>query len=202
MTDKIDLTQFTYEDLAHALYVKGESQGFSKVTDKTKWRELVMAEKLGHHAFPKISAGRDTPNYGADADNLKSGTKAEYKSQALEKKQLRNLLRLTKSKRTNTAYTALVVSGVYNGAYTYSAIDSYQDKEHYFGIFYQELCVLILRIHNTEVDRQLREELDRRAASEKSGSTNLNSVRISLNDTALYEVAYRNDQWFEKQKVA
>ena len=48
--------QLTYEELAAALYVKGEIDGFHKVTDKTKWREPVMAEKLGHKAHTKISA--------------------------------------------------------------------------------------------------------------------------------------------------
>ena len=53
-----EITQsFSYEQLANALYLKGEQDGFVKVTDKTKWREPVMADKLGHKAHSKISAG-------------------------------------------------------------------------------------------------------------------------------------------------
>ena len=45
--DKL-IDQLTIQQLAHALYLKGEKEGYDKVTDKTKWRELVIAENLGH----------------------------------------------------------------------------------------------------------------------------------------------------------
>ena len=197
MDNQIDLAQFSYEQLAHALYVKGKQAGFHKITDKTKWRELVMAEKLGHQCFPKISAGRLSERRGADADT-QTGHKAEYKSSAIEDHQLRNLLRQARGNSGST-YAPLTIGGVYNGAYTYEAIDSYNHHQHYFGLFYQELCVLIIRVHNHEVDRQLRQELDRRAKLARPGTTNLNTVRICLDRTDLYEVAYRNDQWFAEQ---
>jgi hypothetical protein len=194
----MDLTQFSYEELANALYRKGKAAGFHKITDKTKWREPVMAEKLGHVAFTKISAGKDSDKYGADADNPASGKKAEYKSKALEDAELRNLLKLPKGKKGKT-FAPLVTGGVYNGAYTHQAVDRYADHEHYFGLFYEELCVLIIRVKNVEVERQLREEIDRRAKVSAKGSTNLNTVSINLDHTDLYEVAYRNDQWFKSK---
>lgn len=197
MDNQLDLTQFSYEQLAHALYAKGKAAGFHKITDKTKWRELVMAEKLGHACFPKISAGKHSDRYGADADT-QTGLKAEYKSSAIEDRQLRNLLKQPRGQR-GTTYAPLTVGGVYNGAYTYKAVDSYRQHQHYFGIFYEELCVLIIRVHGQEVDRQLREELDRRSKLVRPGSTNLNTVSINLDRTDLYEVAYRNEQWFNTQ---
>lgn len=197
--NKLDLTQFSYEELANALYRKGKAAGFHKITDKTKWREPVMADKLGHVAFTKISAGKNSDKYGADADNPESGKKAEYKSKALEDPELRNLLKLPKGRKGKT-FTALTVSGVYNGAYNHEAVDRYRDHEHYFGVFYEELCVLVIRVKNVEVDRQLREEIDRRAKSSKKGSTNLNTVSINLDHTSLYDVSYKNDEWF-KQKT-
>lgn len=198
---QIDFTQFTYEELAHALYAKGKQAGFYKVTDKTKWRELVIADKLGHRALPKISSGKGTEGYGSDAVDQTSGTnkKAEYKSKALEDPELRNLLQLPRGNKGKT-FSPLTVGGVYNGAYTYEAVDAYVDIDHYFGIFYEELCVLIIKPHTAEVIRQLRAELDRRVASAKKGSTNLNTVSINLNDTHLYEVAYKNNEWFQSQK--
>ena len=42
----VDIENSTYEELANALYLKGEKDGFSKVTDKTKWREPVILKKL------------------------------------------------------------------------------------------------------------------------------------------------------------
>jgi len=57
----------TIEELAHALYLKCETYGVYKGTDKTKWREIVTAEKLFHEVFEKISAGKNSDKYGADA---------------------------------------------------------------------------------------------------------------------------------------
>ena len=196
MQNTIDLTQFSFEELANALYRKGKAAGFHKITDKTKWREPVMADKLGHRAFTKISAGKDSDKYGADADNLSTGKKAEYKSKAVEDGELRNLLKLPKGRKGKT-FSPLTVGGVYNGAYSHEAVDRYAEHEHYFGLFYEELCVLIICVKNTEVNRQLREEIDRRAKKAKQGSTNLNTVSICLDRTDLYDVAYRNDQWFK-----
>ena len=82
---------FTYEQLASALYRKGELDGFPKVTDKTKWREPVMADKLGHIAHEKISAGAGKDEYGSDAFDPSKEKYAEYKSQAIVEKQLNNL---------------------------------------------------------------------------------------------------------------
>jgi hypothetical protein len=195
---KIDFTQFTYEELAHALYAKGKADGFHKVTDKTKWRELVLAEKLGHKALPKISSGKGTQGYGSDAVDHANNRKAEYKSKAIEDQELRNLFRLPRGNKGKT-YASLVVGGVYNGAYTHEAVDVYETIDHYFGVFYEELCVLIIKPHTAEVVRQLRTELDRRAALDKKGSTNLNTVSIDLDHTHLYTVAYKNTQWFESQ---
>lgn len=195
---QIDFNQFSYEELAHALYAKGKAHGFHKVTDKTKWRELVMAEKLGHRALPKISSGKNTEGYGSDAVDHVNSRKAEYKSKAIEDRELRNLFGLPRG-RTGKTYASLVVGGVYNGAYTPEAVDVYEHIDHYFGLFYEELCVLIIKPHTQEVVGQLRAELDRRATSAKKGSTNLNTVSIDLKHTQLYTVAYKNQQWFESK---
>lgn len=193
----IDLTEFSYEELAHALYVKGKRDGYHKITDKTKWREAVVAEKLGHRAFTKISGGRDSDKFGADAEDEKTGRKAEYKSSAIEDKQTRNLLQKIKNKKRGTRFEPLKIGGVYNGAYSHEIIDKYREHDHYFAIFYEELCVMIVRPRTEMVIRQLKEEVDRRAKKAKAGSTNLNTARLDLADTDQYEVVYRNDAWFE-----
>ena len=54
----IDINQYTVEELANALYRKCQSLEVKKGTDKTKWREIVIAEKLGYIVHSKISAGK------------------------------------------------------------------------------------------------------------------------------------------------
>lgn len=177
---------YTYEQLAHALYQKGEADGYSKVTDKTKWREPVMAEKLGHKAHAKISAGAGSDEYGSDAYDADGNIYAEYKSQAIKDKQVRNLLGLKEGKRT---YAPLTVTGVYNGAYKESAIEAYSKVDHYFGVFYKEMCVMIIKPNTNEVINQLVTNNNNR---KPGATTNLNSVKINLADKHLYELVYDN----------
>jgi hypothetical protein len=190
--------KYTFEELAAALYRKGKQAGYHKITDKTKWREPVMAEKLGHKAFEKISAGKDSDKYGADAINESTGVMSEYKTKAIEDAELRNLLELPKS--GGRRFAPLTVGGVYNGAYSHDIIDTYANKDHCFGIFYEEQCVLIIKPHTEEVLRQLHEEIDRREQSAKKGSTNLNTVSIKLDRTDLYEVVYKKQEFFDRYK--
>jgi len=178
---------FTYEQLANALYLKGEQDGFEKVTDKTKWREPVMADKLGHKAHSKISAGAGKDEYGSDALDLETGRYAEYKSMALKDKELRNLYKVAKGNKGKT-FSALTVVGVYNGAYKQTALDAYANVDHYFGIFHKEKCLLIVKVNTEEVIRQLTTNNKNR---KDGATTNLNSVRINLDDTHLYEEVYK-----------
>ena len=184
---------YTFEELSNALYLKGEGEGYHKVTDKTKWREPVMAEKLGHVAHTKISAGKDSDKYGSDAYDASTGSMAEYKTKALNDKELRNLFQLPKPRGGN--FAPLTVSGVYNGAYKDSAIEAYSHIDHYFGVFYKELCVLIIQANTEEVIRQLTFNHESRAPGQ---STNLNTVKIKLSDKSLYKVAFRNDGFFSQ----
>ena len=189
---------FTYEQLAAALYQKGETDGFHKVTDKTKWREPVMAEKLGHRAHSKISAGAGTDEYGSDAVDLATGKMAEYKSGAIEDKEKRNLLQEVKNAH-GARFAPLKVSGIYNGAYTHEAIDSYANNDHYFGVFYKEQCVLIIKPDTDYVINTLRANLEvtlAKLAAGKKATTNLNTVKVDLGDESLYTVAYRNEEFF------
>lgn len=191
----IDTSLFTLEEIANALYQKMEDAGFPKGTDKSKWREPVMAEKLGHTAHTKISAGKGSDDYGSDATTI-DGKKAEYKSNAIEERSLRNLLQLPKGDKGKT-FAALKVSGVYNGynsnyetaSVKYAAID------HYYGVFYKERCVLIIKPHTDEVMKQLNSNYAKFAVK-KSGTTNLNTVTINLANTDTYEVAYKNEDFY------
>ena len=184
------LTDYSYEELATALYVKGKLDGYHKITDKTKWREPVMAEKLGHVAHSKISAGQFSESYGSDAFDSVNSVYAEYKSSAIEDKQIRNLLKLEKN--NGSKYSSLKISGVYNGAYKTSAIEKYAKIDHYFGLFYQETCILIIKVNTEEVIRQLKYN---NAKRKPGATTNLNSVTIDLDDHDKYHVMYNNKEF-------
>lgn len=185
------VTGFTYEELAAALYLKGEGDGYHKVTDKTKWREPVMAEKLNHTAHEKISAGAGKDEYGSDAFDATTGMYAEYKSQAIVDKQLNNLLE--RKRDSNKRYVPLKVVGVYNGAYKQEALDAYKEVDHYFGVFYKEQCILIIKPNTDEVMRQLEHNNNNRKPGK---TTNLNSVTIDLGNEMLYTVAYKNEEFY------
>ena len=193
MTNVANLSeQFSYEELAAALYLKGLHDGYPKVTDKTKWREPVLAEKLGHIAHKKISAGAGKDEYGSDAYDAKNDIYAEYKTQALNDKDLNNLFQ--RPKRGGGVYVPLKVSGVYNGAYKESALEAYEKVDHYFGVFYREECVLVVKPHTDHVISQLRENNAKRKPGQ---TTNCNTAVVDLGDETTYDVVYKKESFFE-----
>lgn len=185
------------EELSHALYLEMERLGFSKGTDKTKWREPVMADILGHTAHKKISAGAGKLEYGSDAKDTEAGIYAEYKAKSIVDVDLGQLFGKVKYKKTGKKYVPFKVEGIYNGAYTSEAIDKYAKIDHYFGGFYKELCVLIIKVNTEYVIETLRTGMLKMTAA---GTKNLNKVSVNLGDTHLYEVAYKNETWWSENK--
>ena len=198
---EIDISEYSVEDLANALYRKCQSLGMEKGTDKTKWREAVIAEKLGHKVHSKISAGKGTEEYGSDAFNPELSSFEEYKSQILDDKELRNLLELPKGKK-GKKYAPLTVSGVYNGYnsnYEVASVE-YPKKGHYFAVFYEEMCVLIIKVNTDYVMKSLNENYNKFVSNGKKGSTNLNTVTVNLANTHLYTIAYKNEEFYDSKR--
>ena len=195
----IDIDQLTLEDLSSALYQKMEKLGFTKGTDKTKWREPVMAEKLGHIAHTKISAGKGKDEYGSDATT--ENGHAEYKTKTLSDKDLNNLLERAYGKKKQRNYAPLTVSGVYNGYnsnYETASVE-YAKIEHYFGVFYKEKCVLIIKVNTDHVMNSLNANYE--AYKKKgTGTTNLNTVTVNLADTHLYTIAHKDQEFYDSQR--
>jgi len=77
---------------------------------------------------------------------------------------------------------------VYIGAYKQTALDAYAEVDHYFGVFHKEQCLLIIKVNTDEVINQL---TTNNANRKEGATTNLNSVRINLDDTHLYEEVYK-----------
>jgi len=184
------MSDYTIEQLAQMLYQKMEDAGYRKGTDKTKWREVVMAEKLGHMAYATISSGKDSEFYGSDA--ITEDGLAEYKTITIEDKHLRNLN--GEKKKNGNQYAAYNVVGVYNGynGNRDKAHDKYSQIDHYFGVFYKEKCLKVIKVKRSEVIRQLETNYWAYVAKGKKGTTNCNQVRVSLADTHLYEEVYAN----------
>ena len=184
-SEVLDMSQkYTYEQLASALYTKGLSDGYSSVTSHCKWRELVMAEILGHEANAMLHGPEFEKSDAYDAENE---IYAEYKSQTIKVESVRNLVKeKVRFKNGNTkVFASLKACGIYNGSYTQGAIDKSKVVDHYFGVFYNEECVLIIKPHTEEVIRQLEENL--KSKKGKKYST-LSQVFIDLDDTHLYEI--------------
>ena len=190
-----ELTKLSYEELAHALYMKGIQDGHSKITDKTGWREKVVGDKLNHEVYKSISSGKGTLGEGSDAKCRKSGQRAEYKSKALEDKNLNNLFERPYSHRSTGNYAPREITGIYNNAMKPGAIESYKEIDHYFGLFYRERCVLIIKVDTNHVVSSLRSQVEKR---KNATSTNLCTVEVTLRDKHLYEVAFKEQGFFDK----
>lgn len=188
------INTLSYSDLASMLYEKGEQDGYPNITDKSKWREPSMAEKLGHEAHKKISAGKNNEKYGSDAYDKKNKTYSEYKTSSIRDKELNNLFERPYRNRTYAPHTVI---GIYNGAYTKSAIEHCKKVDHYFGVFYKEKPVLIIKVDKEHVVSSLENGLKKMTGKK---TTNLNRVEVSLKDTHLYEVAYKDEAWWKANK--
>jgi hypothetical protein len=178
---------YTYEQLASALYAKGLSDGYGNVTTHSKWRELIMAEILGHKSHDNLI---DPNAPSSDAYDEVNDTNAEYKSQTIKDDALRNLLREeVHYKNGNTkVFASLKAVGIYNGAYKQENIDKCKVVDHYFGVFHNEECLLVIKPNRDEVIRQLEENLAARKKKGSKGPTTLSQVFIDLDDTHLYEI--------------
>ena len=194
----------TYEEVVeiikqrvHEISLLGKLIGYENILDKSKFHEPIMAEILGHEAFKKISAGKNSDKYGADAHDRTSGKMAEYKSMTLKDKQIPNLLRKPKGKK-GLEYVAFTVFGIYNGAYTLEAIEAYDKHDHYFSVFHEEKCILIIKPDHNYVIGTLVKNYEERQAKSNKGTSNLNTVKIDLANEFLYEVVYRDDEWYKK----
>ena len=179
--------KYTYEQLAAALYAKGLSDGYGNVTTHSKWRELIMAEILGHESHANLI---DPNAPSSDAYDEKNDICAEYKSQTIKDDALRNLLKeevVFKNGNTKT-FASLKAVGIYNGAYKQENIDKCKVVDHYFGVFHNEECLLIIKPNRDEVIRQLEVNLESRKKKGSKGPTTLSQVFIDLDDTHLYEV--------------
>jgi len=59
------------------------------------------------------------------------------------------------------------------------------------------MCVLIIKVKTDYVIETLQKGVAKMLAKKNKTTTNGNSVAVSLGNTHLYEVVYRNEEWFK-----
>jgi hypothetical protein len=181
------------------IYELASKMGVSNPFDKYKFRELQVGSILGHEVFEGASNGGDNDEtFGADAHEA-DGSKAEYKSVTLDKKELDKFL------GNNVRGTTLKAAGVYNGAYSAESINRYRECNHYFSLHYGGDVVAIVKVDTTYVcdtlmaNNNKREEKTMKLIAEgakKLPTTNCNSVSVEVVDSnPIIEFVYVNEKY-------
>ena len=149
--------------LVKILTKAGRILGIAGILRHYKWREVAIAEVLGHRVLAKTSSGK-----GGDA-LTPEGKTAEYKTGKISRADF------TKSFRRGF----LDFGMVYNGAYGEARILPYRHFEHYFGLFDEETeeCLLIFRAVTEDIVRML---LENDRARRPGSTTNLNTAKFRV----------------------
>lgn len=193
---------FHVSQLSLLLHEKGLLLGHTNIFDKTKIREVLVAEKLGHIVHDKVIAGKGTINYGSDATDA-NGKKAEYKSQTLRSKDLRNLFQEIRYPKTGQRYAPLRIKGVYNGFNSNyeSASVQYAKVDHYYSLFWKENVVAIYQIDTYYVMNMLIDNFTKWHNNGRQGTSNCNTVQIQLElQSDYYTVKYIDERFFNEKK--
>jgi hypothetical protein len=163
--DRDDLRKASVH-LVHLLMKVGRGLEVDGFLRHYKWREVAMAELLGHDVY----AGAST-RVGGDAAT-KAAKVAEYKTSMLTSAKLRGQVKRNK----------LRIAGHYNGAYTEDLVAACEHQEHFFGVFDEDTedCFLIYKADAARVVQQLREHLAKPRKRRDGGdaTTNFNTVRF------------------------
>ena len=172
---KRELTMTKETDFEYHLkkvFELAEEMGVSDPLDKSKYREVITANKLGHNLFFGAAGGKhNDATYGADATDSE-GRKVEYKSCKVSKKDYEKFLRGELKKK---------FSMVYNGAYSAENIERYRDTRHVLTLFYNEKLLMSIEVPIDHVIDSLYEVLERKEIRRAKGervTTNCNSVMV------------------------
>lgn len=151
---------------SHVLF---RSEGIKKPFDKSKWREYIAAEKLGHIVHPNASAGIQSECYGSDAFSTNK-VPQEYKSKTMNPKQEQHLRRGAFNGR---------VSMVYNGAYKKGAIDRYKNIVHILTLFSEQTgeMIMAVQVPTSHVISQLENGMKKMTPGK---TTNCNNVYVDF----------------------
>lgn len=150
------------------------------ITDKSKWREVALAIKLGLEVHPAPINDPSKPGYASDAQDLISKRFAELKSMML--------------KRVKKHRKVLTIKGIYSSALQ-SDLSKYLGMDHYFGVFIGMQIALIAKVDAREVVKQLSE------LNNPSGIQANNKVFVKINSLDDPRIVWMNEdllQWKPK----
>ena len=164
----------TFEYYLGKVFELAEERGVEDPLDKSKYREIIAAETLGHNLFTGASGGKyNDATYGADATD-ENGTKVEYKSAKVTSTQYKKFL----SGKLKKKY-----SMVYNGAYDHASIERYKNIRHILNLFHKEKMIMSIEVPTDYVIETLTENLEydnRRRDNGEVVTTNCNSVYVQI----------------------
>ena len=174
---KRELTMTKENDFEYHLrrvFELAEEKGIPDPLDKSKYRELITAEKLGHNLFSGASGGKyNDATYGADATDSE-GRKVEYKSCKVSKRDYEKFLKGELKKK---------YSMIYNGAYSAENIERYRDTRHVLTLFHNEKLLMSIEVPIDHVIDSLYKVLEAKEIRRSKGervTTNCNSVVVPI----------------------
>lgn len=183
LNEIIKANGFSLQEIISAAVIAAKENGQENIFSHYKFREIALAELLGHKAHDKVSNG---DGRGSDATEP-DGTFAEYKSI----KDNHKILDYYTGKIKNKRKKQLKIGMVYNGAYSPEKISAYVNVNHYAGIFNElEEPVLVIKVNTEHVIQTLTKNLEKMKGGK---TTNFNTVSIDLfseEDKKVYEVIY------------
>lgn len=157
----------------------GSQMGVENPLGHYAYREMIMAEYLGHeHKTAKANKKTDE-DYGSDAKDPADDRPCEYKSMSCSSDaQERRIL--------NRDSGMVRLDGTYNGAYSEESVRQYRERgiKHYFSLWDPGITpyapLAIVRVNAEHVARQLMEGVKKIQESDE-GSTNNNKASVKVN---------------------
>jgi hypothetical protein len=157
----------------------GNQMGVDNPLGHYAYREMIMAEYLGHNHKTSKGNNKTSENYGSDAEDPSDGRPCEYKSMSCKSAaQERRIL--------NRESGMVRLNGTYNGAYTEESVRQYRKRgiKHYFSLWNPGITpyapLAIVRVDAEHVARQLMEGV-RKIQESDDGSTNNNKASVKIN---------------------
>lgn len=184
------------------VYRLGKLLGFDNILEKTKWKEMIMGEKLDDEVFSKSTGDVK----GADARNKSSGEAREYKTEELKtesdfKRFLRSVFDGNSTFAGTMTYNGAGGTGNDKGKESRKIVNSYKDFGHYHGVFYRGDVVAITRVCTDYVtsDEGLMKRIIKEENGQKYKSTNGNSVSVHYENAGVRkgegEIVYLNKEF-------
>ena len=154
----------------------GQDIGVDNPLGHYAYREIIMADILGHDQKTSKASEKTDEMYGADAIEP-DGSLAEYKSKSVPKGPQKG--RILKRKDGMVR-----LDGTYNGAYTSEAVERYNRINHYFSLWDPKIVpfkpLAIVQVNTDHVIDQLMDGVQR-IQEQDEGSTNNNQVSVKIN---------------------